>query len=162
MRTLLLNVPGRCSGATSGMKGRHALSCVESVQAAFPTSLGTSPQCSGPRNSPVRLATFSSPKGRLIHTLGVMKTLVSKDGYSSATAQTILHIRPIRVWMSKFFFFAITALVRCSLSASHAQPIQVPMSPGHFDTGPSMARFSAAAPQFGEFLGSNAIYLPSG
>jgi hypothetical protein len=91
-----------------------------------------------------------------------MKTLVSKDGYPSVTAQAILQIRPIRVWMSKFFFFAITALVRCCLCASHAEPIQVPMSPGHFDTGTSMARFSAAAPQFGEFLGSSAIYLPSG
>jgi hypothetical protein len=46
--------------------------------------------------------------------------------------------------------------------ASDAQPIQVPMSPGRFDLSTSKAGFSAIAPQFGEFLGRSAIYLPSG
>jgi hypothetical protein len=91
-----------------------------------------------------------------------MKTLVNKDGYPLLTAQTILRVPPIRVCMSKFSFFAITALAGCSLSASHAQPIRVPMSPGHFDAGTSKTGSSAVAPQFGEFLGRSAIYLPSG
>jgi len=46
--------------------------------------------------------------------------------------------------------------------ASNAQPIQVPMSPGHFDAGTSKTGSSAVAPQFGEFLGRSAVYLPSG
>jgi hypothetical protein len=58
--------------------------------------------------------------------------------------------------MFKFPFFAIAVLG--GFSASQAQPIPVPMSPEHFDTSISQA----GAPQFGEFLGRNAVYLPSG
>ena len=59
--------------------------------------------------------------------------------------------------MFKFPSLAIVALAGCLLSASQAQQIQVPMSPGSFDTG-----ISKTAAQFGEFLGRRAVYLPSG
>lgn len=58
----------------------------ESVQPAFRKSPGTNPQSPGPpRNTPVRLITFNSPKGVPGPYAGVMKTLVSKEG-SAATA----------------------------------------------------------------------------
>src|SRR5579872_5961189 len=64
--------------------------------------------------------------------------------------------------MLKFCFFAIAALAGGGLSASQAQPIQVPMSPERFEGGMSKAGSSTGAIQFGEFLGRHAVYLPSG
>jgi hypothetical protein len=46
--------------------------------------------------------------------------------------------------------------------AWNAQLIQVPMSPGHFDTGTSETGSSAVAPQLGEFLGAALSIFPRG
>jgi hypothetical protein len=64
--------------------------------------------------------------------------------------------------MFKFCFFAIAALAGCSLSASQAQQIQVPMSPERFDIDTSKTGSSVGTLKFGEFLGRLAVYLPSG
>ena len=64
------SLPGSCGGAFRNESKTYP-SFAESVQAAFGTLPRTNPQCPGPpRNTPVRLITFSSPKGRLVHTLG--------------------------------------------------------------------------------------------
>ncbi|HYK35924.1 family 16 glycoside hydrolase [Alloacidobacterium sp.] len=57
----------------------------------------------------------------------------------------------------KYRFFPVASLAAFLLSAPRAQQIQVPMSPEHFDS-----LTSRTAPQFGEFLGRRAVYLPSG
>ena len=167
--------------------------------AAFRTSPRTNPQRPGPpRNIPVRLVTFSSPKDVAGLYAALMKTLFSKNtlnrmALSVCFLSAIPIVRaaePITIpmiadrWQTKKnaeFFRQLgfyDGLMRLNSGdpvlegitfsdgtiefASNAQPIQVPMSPGHFDAGTSKTGSSAVAPQFGEFLGRSAVYLPSG
>ena len=87
----------------------------ESVQAAFRTPPRTNPQRPGPpRNTPVRLVTFRSPKAVPGPYAGVMKTLVSKDALNRM------------------------ALCVCFLSAlpiaRGAEPITIAMTADHWQT----------------------------
>jgi len=57
-------------------------------------------------------------------------------------------------------FCALTVAAGCFISVSQAQLIPVPMSPASFEISTSSS--SGQAPQFGEFLGRQAVDLPSG
>lgn len=69
--TFILKVDPKDGGSSHLVFMTGDLAPAESVQAAFRTSPGTNRQRpEPPRNTPVRLVTFSSPKGCLVHTLG--------------------------------------------------------------------------------------------
>src|SRR5262249_28392816 len=66
------------------------------------------------------------------------------------------------LYMLKLCAYAMAALAGSGLSTSLAQQIQVPMSPDHFNTGDLITGSSTGTEQFAEFLGRQAVYLPSG
>ena len=61
-----------------------------------------------------------------------------------------------------FCTLLLAGLAASPVSASPAQPIQVPMSVENFEIPAPKAGSPTGVPQFGEFLGRKAVYLPSG
>jgi hypothetical protein len=64
--------------------------------------------------------------------------------------------------MLKICTLTVSALISSVFSIMQAQPIPVPMSPDDFEIATSLTATSGNAPQFGEFLGRRAVFIPSG